>query len=262
MGVLGVSEGAQHNALLRGHAATLVARSEAVAAPHDRGADRAYSAENVPRIRTAEALRARRHRGRHASACPGKGILGGVRAVAPHPTRCRLHARLAHKQRPRRSPCKGGFRKAACRLLGAARPVRRRRSQPLQRRPQQTWSRCSQMTLCNTLTRERKPPCGRAYCCLGRIGAVARARTRGSQLARAIRRWQHPSPRAATRRTGVLLGRALYGSHWYGRNFPSNVMRTRGPASLSPRSSARWKLIALMMPSPKSSWMSALSAGP
>lgn len=97
MGVLGVSEGAQHDTLLHGHAATLVARSDAVAAPHDRGANRAYSAENVPRIRTAEALRARRHRGRHASAWPGKGILGGVRVVAPHPTRCRLHARLSHK---------------------------------------------------------------------------------------------------------------------------------------------------------------------
>lgn len=82
MGVLGVSEGAQHDALLRGHATTLVARSDAAAAPHDRGADRAYSAENVPRIRPARPLRARRYQGPahhrmsgkgHSRTCQGRG---------------------------------------------------------------------------------------------------------------------------------------------------------------------------------------------
>jgi hypothetical protein len=263
MGVLGVSEGAQYDALLRGHAATLVARSEAVAAPHDRGADRAYSAENVPRIRTAEALRARRHRGRHASACPGKGILGGVRAVAPHPTRCRLHARLSHK------PCAAALEP----LQGW---VPKSRMSFAWSRPPSAPSAIPAAAAATTADVEQvipddfvqHPHAGAEASVRARLLLLGTNRSsrpgadRGSQLARAIRRWQHPSPRAATRRTGVPLGQALYGSHWYGRNFPSNVMRTRGPASLSPRSSARLKLIALMMPSPKSSWMSALSAGP
>jgi hypothetical protein len=43
---------------------------------------------------------------------------------------------------------------------------------------------------------------------------------------------------------------------------PSSVIRTRGPASVSRRSSEALKVIALMIPSPKSSWISAFSAGP
>src|SRR5204862_2139581 len=50
--------------------------------------------------------------------------------------------------------------------------------------------------------------------------------------------------------------------HLYGRNLPFSVICTRGPSALSSRPTARLKLIALMMPSPKSSWISALIAGP
>jgi hypothetical protein len=50
--------------------------------------------------------------------------------------------------------------------------------------------------------------------------------------------------------------------HWYGRNFPSRTTTTRSPAGSGSRRTSRRKLIALMIPSPNSSWMSSLIVGP
>ncbi len=47
-------------------------------------------------------------------------------------------------------------------------------------------------------------------------------------------------------------------SQEYGRNLPSSVILTRGPSSLSTLSISRLKVMALMIPSPNSSFVRAL----
>ena len=75
---------------------------------------------------------------------------------------------------------------------------------------------------------------------------------------------QPSTVRRRLRTTSAILsgGQSARHSHWYGRNFPSRVMRTLSPAGSGTRSTAARKLIPLMIPSPNSSWISALNAGP
>ena len=62
-------------------------------------------------------------------------------------------------------------------------------------------------------------------------------------------------------RRGLALA-GLGAHHWYGRNLPSRVTTTRSPAGSGTRWTSKRKLIALMMPSPNSSWISSLIVGP
>ena len=48
----------------------------------------------------------------------------------------------------------------------------------------------------------------------------------------------------------------------YGRNLPFMVMTTRSPAGFASRSTSSVKSIALMMPSPNSSWIRSLAGSP
>jgi hypothetical protein len=71
--------------------------------------------------------------------------------------------------------------------------------------------------------------------------------------------WQwlrREQPRAA------ITARLSPRHHWYGKNFPSRTTTTRSPAGSGSRRTSRRKLIALMIPSPNSSWMSSLIVGP
>ena len=70
-----------------------------------------------------------------------------------------------------------------------------------------------------------------------------------------------PAARPARRR-GARGAAGAAPHHWYGRYLPSIVILIRAPSGCSTRSMPRLKLIALMIPSPNSSWMSALIVGP
>jgi Domain of unknown function (DUF1707) len=60
----------------------------------------------------------------------------------------------------------------------------------------------------------------------------------------------------------AITARLSPSHHWYGKNFPSRTTTTRSPAGSGSRRTSRRKLIALMIPSPNSSWMSSLIVGP
>ncbi len=59
---------------------------------------------------------------------------------------------------------------------------------------------------------------------------------------------------------GPTMNRAQY--VLYGKNLPLMTMRTRSPFGSGSRAMSMEKSMALMMPSPNSSWMSALSVVP
>jgi hypothetical protein len=60
----------------------------------------------------------------------------------------------------------------------------------------------------------------------------------------------------------AITARLSPSHHWYAKNFPSRTTTTRSPAGSGSRRTSRRKLIALMIPSPNSSWMSSLIVGP
>ena len=61
---------------------------------------------------------------------------------------------------------------------------------------------------------------------------------------------------------GIIARDQCISRHSYGRNLPLRTISTLSPLSSGRRRTVKPKLIALMIPSPNSSWISSFSAGP
>ena len=61
---------------------------------------------------------------------------------------------------------------------------------------------------------------------------------------------------------GIIARDQCISRHSYGRNLPLRTISTRSPLSSGSRRTVKPKLIALMIPSPNSSWINSFSAGP